>query len=127
MQLALAMCIAMARPVYRWMRYHPHPCLLPLTLVLLAWLSSHIVGQRRWYLPPEMHIVLSNFPARSTKALCSFQPTPSHVYCDGQAYVMYLILWPCLCLLWSPQRQPETQAWFPVTSLTWAVVLPLGA
>ncbi len=56
----------MSRLEYRWMRYHPHPCLLPLTLVLLASLSSHIVSQQRWYLPPETHIVLSNLPACST-------------------------------------------------------------
>jgi hypothetical protein len=36
----LVICIAMARPMYRWMRYLPSPLPLPLTLVLLARLSS---------------------------------------------------------------------------------------
>ncbi len=43
----------------------PTPLPLPLMLVLLARLSSHIVGKRRWFLPPEMHIVLSNLLVRS--------------------------------------------------------------
>jgi hypothetical protein len=38
---------------------------LPLMLALLAGLSSHIVGQRRWFRPPEMHIVLSNLSVRN--------------------------------------------------------------
>jgi hypothetical protein len=41
------------------------PLPLPLTLVLLARLSFHIVGKRRWFLPPDMHIVLSNPLVRS--------------------------------------------------------------
>jgi hypothetical protein len=37
----------------------------PLMLALLTGLSFHNVGQRRWFRPPEMHIVLSNPSVRS--------------------------------------------------------------
>jgi hypothetical protein len=52
---------SLSRPVCCSMRYPPPPAkLLPLLLVLLARLSTHTVGKRRWNQPLEEHIVLSN-------------------------------------------------------------------
>jgi hypothetical protein len=87
-----------------------HPCIPPL-LVRLARLSTHLMGQRRWYHPLEEHFMLSSL----TPAMCK---TMAGLVCRVSR---------CRCLLLSQRLQPDSLAWFPATLLARAVDSPLGA